>query len=192
MYPYSPCVYFFSFYLVRDVCLNFWAHMQRCTLFTSIVKPWFTDKLEKQLFIKKTVEVSQKKKINIYHVAFLKKIKKNTWRYHYFTPVYQKSWWYDLKFLRYRAWQSEIGNFRSYFALLPPPPPPKNPKNQNFAKMKKITGDIIILKMCIKNLVMYGSWVTEWDIIFCYFGSFFALLPPWKNEKNTCRYYRFT
>ena len=22
---------------------------------------------------------------------FLKKIKKNTWRYHYFTPVYQKS-----------------------------------------------------------------------------------------------------
>ena len=42
---------------------------------------------------------------------FLKKIKKNTWRYHYFTSAYQKSWWYDLQFLRYRVWQTEIGNY---------------------------------------------------------------------------------
>ena len=27
----------------------------------------------------------------------------------------------------------------------------KNPKNQNFEKMKKIAGDIIILHMCTKN-----------------------------------------
>ena len=62
---------------------------------------------------------------------FLKKIKKNTQRYHYFTPAHQKSWWYDLLFLRYRVWQTEIGNFGSVFALLPP----KNLKNQNFEKM---------------------------------------------------------
>ena len=41
------------------------------------------------------------------------KIKKNTWRYHYFIPTYQKNWWYDLHFLRHR-WN-----------VSPPPPPPK-------------------------------------------------------------------
>ena len=64
---------------------------------------------------------------------FFKKIKKNTQRYHYFTPAYQKSRWYDLLFLRYRVWQTEIGNFGSVFALLPT----KNLKNQNFEKMGK-------------------------------------------------------
>ena len=33
----------------------------------------------------------------------------------------------------------------------PPPYPPYSPKNQNFEKMKKITGDIIILHICTKN-----------------------------------------
>ena len=32
--------------------------------------------------------------------------------------------------MRYKAKQTEIGNFRSHFALYPP----KNPKNQNFQK----------------------------------------------------------
>ena len=48
-----------------------------------------------------------------------------------------------------------------FFALLhpltqppPSPPPPRqsnNPENQNFEKMKKTTGDIIILHRSIKN-----------------------------------------
>ena len=67
---------------------------------------------------------------------------KNTWRYHYFTQVYQKSQWYHLQFLKYRAWQTKICNFRSFCALLPP----KNPKNQNFEKMKKMIEDIILHK----------------------------------------------
>ena len=35
-----------------------------------------------------------------------------------------------------------------------------SPKNQNFEKMKKMPGDIIILHMCTKNYdqMMYGSW----------------------------------
>ena len=43
------------------------------------------------------------KNLNIYNlVFFLKRIKKNnTQRYHYFIPVYQKSWGYDLQFLKY-------------------------------------------------------------------------------------------
>ena len=33
--------------------------------------------------------------------------------------MYQKSWWYDPQFLRYRAWGTEIGKFGSCFVLLP-------------------------------------------------------------------------
>ena len=57
--------------------------------------------------------------ILIFTMLHLKKIKKNTWKYHYFTPVYQKSQWYDLPFLTYRVWHTKIGNFRSFFAVLP-------------------------------------------------------------------------
>ena len=42
-----------------------------------------------------------------------------------------------------------------FFALLPP----IDPENQNFEKMKKATGDIIILQMCTINdsHMIYGS-----------------------------------
>ena len=78
-----------------------------------------------------------------------KKIKKNTWRCHYSRLVYQKSWWYNLQFLRYSVWQTEIGNYGSFlpFHL----PFPKNQKNQDFEHMKKIAGDFIILRKCTKN-----------------------------------------
>ena len=33
----------------------------------------------------------------------------------------------------------------------PPPPPPNDQENQNFEKMKKTPGDIIILHMCTIN-----------------------------------------
>ena len=57
--------------------------------------------------------------------------------------------------MRYRAKHTEIGNFGSFFALLPS----RNSKNQNFEKMKKIAGDIIILHICTKNHnhMMYSS-----------------------------------
>ena len=42
----------------------------------------------------------------------LRKKKENTCRYHY-----QKSLWYDIQFLRYRAKQTEIGNFRPFRSL---------------------------------------------------------------------------
>ena len=93
------------------------------------------------------------KNLNIYKVVIFKKIKKNTWRYHYFTPVYQTSWWYDLQFLRYRVWETEIGNYGSFFAFLSHP---ENLKSQNFEKMKKIAGDIIILHICTKTTIIWG------------------------------------
>ena len=109
-------------------------------------------------------------------------------RYQEITLMYQKSWWNDLQLLRYKVWQTEIGNYGSFFALLPPPRPlpPKNPKNQNFEKMKKIAGDTIILQKCIKNrnheigFLRYGTQQTEFFVILNHFLPFY---PP-NNPEN--------
>ena len=57
--------------------------------------------------------------------------------------------------------------------------PPNSPKNQNFEKMKKIPGDIIILHMCTPyyDQMMYGSWDMVRDRCNCYF-SFWAIFCP--------------
>ena len=69
--------------------------------------------------------------------------------------MHQKSWWYDLSFLTYGVWQTEIGNYGSFFALLLNLPPPTSYKNQ-------------------KMLGMHGSWDTEWGRQ--NFLSFWAML----------------
>ena len=82
----------------------------------------------------------------------------------------------DVWFLRHEAWQTEL------FAILDcflPFYHPNNPKNQNFEKLKKKPGDIIILHMCTinDNHMMYGSWDIKHDrhnflsfwTIFCFF-----------------------
>ena len=57
--------------------------------------------------------------------------------------------------------------------------PPNNPKNQNFEKIKKASGDVTILHVCQKSqsydvyFLRYGDWQT----IVCHFGPIFALLP---------------
>ena len=168
------------------------------------------------------------KNFNIYNVVFFNisifrmlclflKIKKKTWRYPNFAPAYQKSWWYDLHFLRYRVWQTEMKKncwryhhfthvhqkpqsyavqflrygVRHIFVILKntwkfypfthvhhksrsydvwfmrykvqrtkfivilgnflPSDPPNNPKNQNFEKILKNPGNIIILHLCTTN-----------------------------------------
>ena len=57
------------------------------------------------------------KNFNTYNVVFFKKkkIKKNTWRYHYFTLCSK-----NLDDMIYRVWQTEIGNCGSFFTLLLP------------------------------------------------------------------------
>ena len=70
--------------------------------------------------------------------------------------------------------------------------PPKNPKNQNFKKIKKTSGDIIILDICtvteshlwcmvpeiMEILYLHTEISSAMDRICCHFGQFFALLPP--------------
>ena len=136
------------------------------------------------IYYQKLLKWANKKQnnFNIYKAAFF--FKKSPWRYHYFTPVYQKSRWYDLQFLRCRAWQTEIGIFRSFFPFYPL----QTPKNQNFENKKKIAVDIIILHMFTKkhNYMMSGSLDTEWDKQnFLSFWAIFALLlPPPNNPEN--------
>ena len=71
----------------------------------------FIDELEKQIFIKKDCWSGPIKNVRILIFTvlyFLKKIKKKPWRYHYFTPGYQISWWYNLWFMRYGVWQTRM------------------------------------------------------------------------------------
>ena len=84
------------------------------------------------------------------------KTENNIWRY-YFTNINHS---HDVWFLRYGVQQTEffviLDCFLSFY-------PPYNQKNQNFEKMKKLPGDIIILPKCKinDNHMMYGSWDTE-------------------------------
>ena len=164
----------------------------------------FIDEPEKQLFIKKNCwrgPMGWSVRTLIFNFAFLfKKIKKNTWRYHYFTPFYQTVWWYDLLFLRYKLSQIETGNYRSFFALLPPP---KNPKNQNFEKMTKLLEISSFYSYVPKTTIIWVVFleIPEWDRQnFLPFWTIFFPLPPkqprksnfWKNENSIGRCHHVT
>ena len=93
-------------------------------------------------------------------------------------------------------------HFRPFLALIPLPPP-NNPKNQNFEKMEKTPGDIIILYMCVINNkhVMYGSWDMKRDghnflsfwTVFCNFNPLttqkIKILKNWKNRLKISSFY---
>ena len=109
---------------------------------------------------------------------FYKKIKKNTWRYHYFTFVYQKSWWYGLQFLRHRVWWTEIGNYGSFFAL--------KPRKIIILKKWDILLEIWPFYTCVPQMtiMMYGSRDTEHERQ--NFLSFWAIFCPF-SPLTTCK-----
>ena len=88
--------------------------------------------------------------------------------------MYQKSWWYDLQFLKYRVWQTEISNYGSFSALLPSLPHPLNPK--------KSPGDTTIT---IKdNHMIYGSWDIKQNRQFFFsLWAIFCLFTPLTTQK---------
>ena len=71
--------------------------------------------------------------------------------------------------MRYSSWDTECEFFFSLWAIfcpLPPPPSPlNNPENQTFKKMKKVSGDVIILNLCNKkhNQMVYAYSDMECD-----------------------------
>ena len=75
---------------------------------------------------------------------------------------------------------------RIFFVILdifcpfpPPPPSPNIPKNQNFEKLKKTPGDIIILHKCAKkhDHMLYCSLDMACNKYNCY-SSFWATFCP--------------
>ena len=78
--------------------------------------------------------------------------------------VILQKWTIHDNHMMYGFWDMEWNwqifcRFRSFFVLLPI----KNLQNQNFEKMNKKPGAIIILQMCTTNdnHMMYGSWDME-------------------------------
>ena len=108
-------------------------------------------------------------------IKILKKWKKLL-RYYHFTKVYHKWQSYDVWFLIYWVQQTDFFVILDHFF---PFYPPNKLKNQNFEKMKKMSGDTIILHRSTisDNYMMYGSWDMAKDRQ--NFASFWtvALLP---------------
>ena len=82
--------------------------------------------------------------------------------------------------MRYGSWDTEWDrqNFFFFWAIFFPFNPP-----QTFEKMKKASGDAIILNVCTKNHdhMMYISWVMEWDrhfVIFDHSLPFYPTIDP--------------
>ena len=101
--------------------------------------------------------------------------------------------------MRYSSWDKEwdriICHFGPFFALLHSLP--NNPENQNFQKMKKASGDVIILNLCNKKhdhmMYAYSDMECLHRHNFCHFRPLFAILPHYwprklkfgKNVKKT-------
>ena len=98
--------------------------------------------------------------------------------------------WKTTIYLR-NCWSRPIKNVSIFLPFYPP----NNPENQNFEKLKKASGDVIILHMCTKNddHIIYASWDMECDrnkflSFWASFCSFTPLLAPkikvWKKYKK--------
>ena len=81
-------------------------------------------------------------------------------------------------------------HFRLYFALLPT----NNPENQNFEKMKKNPGGIIILNMSTihENHMMYRQFFLILDLLHAPAPYEPRKSKFWENQKNTLKDHHFT
>ena len=106
--------------------------------------------------------------------------------------------------MRYSFWDTKCDKIFCHFGHFLPcyPLPPNNPENQNFEKMKKTSGDVIILNLHNKkhDYMIYAYSDMECDRHNCHFRPFFPLLPHYwprklkfgKNVKKNWIYYPFT
>ena len=118
--------------------------------------------------------------------------------YHYFTPMYQKSWWwYDRQKLVI------MGHFKPFYPIVPVLPLLKTQKMRILKKWKNLLEIPSFYKSVSKTMIIWDMVPEIWsgtDILFCHFEPFFALLPTkqpwkpkfWKDEKSTWRYHHFT
>ena len=109
--------------------------------------------------------------------------------------MYQKSWWYELQFLRYRAWQMEFLSFWKIFCHFTP----LKTRKSIFWKYKKMPRDVWLYVWLYDDHMMYGSWDMECDKHnFLSFWTTFALPDNHvnrnfeKTKNENWRYYHFT
>ena len=90
--------------------------------------------------------------------------------------MYQKSWWYDLQFLRCTVWQTEISNYGQFFALLRSFLETKKKKKKRILKKWKKLLEISSFHTYVSKITIIWYTVpeslSETDIIFCHFGHF--------------------
>ena len=110
--------------------------------------------------------------------------------------VYHKWRSYDIWFLKYKVWQTEIFVILGYFL---PFQPPDNLENQNF-KIEKNTWRYCHFTHLHHKLQSFDVRFTKIWSATDHSGLFFAFSHPYaprkskfrKNEKSTWRYYHFT
>ena len=110
--------------------------------------------------------------------------------------------------MMYDSWDMECHRqnfflFWTIFGPFTPPTPLHNSKNQNFEKMERTSGDIMILHKCTinDNYMIYGSWDINCNsqIFFVILGHFLHFYLPkspktqnFKKWKKPWRYHNFT
>ena len=113
--------------------------------------------------------------------------------------MHHKSRSHSVWFLRYRQQKTKFFVIMDHFL---PFDSPNNQENENFEKIKKNPGDIIILKLCTTNddHIMYGLWdIKRTKQIFLSFWAIFCPFTPLttqkiklkKMKKNFRRYHHF-
>ena len=98
--------------------------------------------------------------LTIWKIKILKKWKK-TWRYYHFKHMYHTWQSYDVWFLRCWAWQTKF-LFCTIFCLFTP-----------LTTQKIKIGPQMKIIWCMVPEILSAT-----DQFFCYFGPFFAFLPP--------------
>ena len=102
-----------------------------------------------------------------------------------------KSWWYDLHLLRYRVWQTEIGNYRSFLPFYPSPP--QKCKKLEFLKNEKNAEDITILHV-------YQKPQSQFFIVLDHFLPLYSpplkilkikIFKTWKKHLEMSSFYRY-
>ena len=114
-----------------------------------------------------------------------KEKRKNAWRHHHFTHVYQKWQSYGVWLLRYGAWQREFFVMLDHFLHFYPPNNPKKTKprkNEKTAWRYHFTHVYHKWQSYDVWFLRYGAWRTEFFVMLDHFLPFYPSNIP-KNQN---------
>ena len=103
------------------------------------------------------------------------KNRKNIWTCHHFTHLYQKSWSYNLCFMRYRMWQTTFLSFWAIFCFSTLLMTQKI-KTWEKKKKKKTPEDIILY--VYHKWRSYDVWFLKYKVWWTEFSTVLAIFCP--------------